>query len=262
MSNGNGTAALALALGAGSGLALWYLTRDDAPPKAGPSPTTPTPPTTPTAPSSTMAPATAPTPAPCQLRLMAAGLTADGQPIDVPGAVARCKAAGRAEVVITGDAPGAVYAQLAAALAEVGVAVAPRRNGRPVRHRSKRRQSASAANLDVADFAATVLRLADKVEEDPNAEGRARGRFGSRKVFIAAIRRLLRKTKYGRLPRATIDELFIAAMRKGLLDLVRADLVAAMDADEVADSEIQHDIATFHFMISERPEPWQPRMAR
>jgi hypothetical protein len=74
--------------------------------------------------------ATPATSAPCQLRLTAAGLTADGHPLDIPSAVARCKVAGRAEVSIAADAPGAIYARLARALAEVGVISIPHRNGR------------------------------------------------------------------------------------------------------------------------------------
>ena len=66
--------ALALALGAGGGLALWYLLRDKAQ-KAAPLAGAPTRTATPPA-------------GLCTLRLAADGLTADGQPADVPSAVA------------------------------------------------------------------------------------------------------------------------------------------------------------------------------
>src|SRR5262249_28504320 len=158
-----------------------------------------------------------------------------------PSAVARCKAAGRAEVFYTADAPGAVYAQLATALLATGVAVTAHRNGGSSRHAKRNRPGP----IDPADFAATVARIAEGIDADPTPEGKARGRFGERKVFIAAIHRRLRKTKYGRLPRATVDELFLDSRRKGLLQLARADFVAAMDPSEVRDSEIQTANETF-----------------
>lgn len=244
------SSALALALGAGSGLALWYLFRDD--PKR-PSGTPARSVGTTSGAGATGPAAQATAPAPCRLQLTAAGLTSDGQPTDIPSAVARCKAAGRADVSVSGDAPGAVYAQLAAGLVEAGVAVTPLRNGRassrPVKHRPP-----SPRPVELADFAATVAALAHGIDADPTPKGRARGRFGERKVFIAAIRRRLAETEYGRLPRATVDELLVESMRQGLLELARADLVAAMDPDEVQDSEVRYLNATFHFVISKRPD--------
>src|SRR5690606_29709034 len=60
------------------------------------------------------------------------------------------------------------------------------------------------ADVDLPSFAAMVEALAADVEPDPSREGLARGRFGDRKVFIAAIRRELRQTKYASLSRAAI----------------------------------------------------------
>jgi len=127
MSNGN--AALALALGAGAGLGLHYLLRDDEAPKgdAGPSAQTAT---APTASSATAA-------TPCALRLDAQGLTADGAPIDIPAAVAKCQAAGRADLVLADDAPSTVYADLAAAFHAAGILISQRRNAR-ARRRPRR----------------------------------------------------------------------------------------------------------------------------
>lgn len=107
----------------------------------------------------------------------------------------------------------------------------------------------TAADVDLPSFALMVEALAADVEPDPSEDGRARGRFGDRKVFIAAIRRALGRTKYASLSRAAIDELIFRAHREQLLHLGRADLVAAMDPDEVRDSEIRVDGATFHFVI-------------
>lgn len=107
----DGNALLALTLGLGGGLALAYMRRaDDA---------------------STLAPAARP-PSPgqkpasskaCSLRLDARGLTADGQRVDVAGAVARCKATGRAELIFGKDGPAAIYVELNRALSQAGIAV-------------------------------------------------------------------------------------------------------------------------------------------
>jgi hypothetical protein len=93
--------------------------------------------------------------------------------------------------------------------------------------------------------------LAGEVEPDPNPEGLARGRYGDRKVFLAAIRRALRESQYGKLSRAAIDELLFRAHRERLLQLARADFVAAMDLTEVRESELRVDGATFHFVVIE-----------
>ncbi len=127
MSNGN--AALALALGAGAGLGLHYLLRDDDAPKGDAGPSAPTA-TAPTASSATAA-------TPCALRLDAQGLTADGAPIDIPAAVAKCQAAGRADLVLADDAPSTVYADLAAAFHASGILISQRRNARS-RRRARR----------------------------------------------------------------------------------------------------------------------------
>jgi hypothetical protein len=78
------------------------------------------------------------------------------------------------------------------------------------------------------------------------------GRFGDRKVFVAAVWRELRKRP--RWSALTLDELklkLVAAHRAGELVLARADLVAAMDPAQVAASEIAVDGASFHFVVTE-----------
>lgn len=261
MSDGN--TALALALGAGSGFLLWYFLRDektkDAPAEKqdahGVAPIVQA-----TQSAASPAPnATAPTDSPptssarsCALRLDPSGITADGGRVTITDAVNRCKAAGRADITILQDAPAAVYADLMYALARAEVPTTSHRNGSTPRG-ARRRVAPSADSVDLPEFASFVLELADQIDEAPNSEGRARGRFG-RKVFIAAIRRALRGTKYARLPRAAVDELLFRAHRARLLELARADLVAAMDTDEVRDSEIIIPSvgATFHFVVAER----------
>lgn len=94
--NGN---LIALALGLGGGALAWHLARDTKKKPSGP-------------------PRTA---APCALKLDAAGLTVDGGRADVPGAVTRCKATGRADLVVASDAPAGALAQLTGALQGAGV---------------------------------------------------------------------------------------------------------------------------------------------
>lgn len=129
----NGSSALALALGAGAGLGLWYLLRDDDEKKQDAAPTTPT--TTSTAPTTASGATAAPTSSPavmtapppsgaaCALRLDAIGLTADGVPIDIPGAVARCKPAGRVDLTFAKSGPAQVYMDLNTALSKAGIKV-------------------------------------------------------------------------------------------------------------------------------------------
>lgn len=99
---------IALALGLGGGALAWHFTRDaepaTAPPASGP-------------------PRNA---APCSLKLDAAGLTADGAIVDVAGAVERCRALGRGDLVVAADAPAAPLAQLIAAMHAAGVTLTRR----------------------------------------------------------------------------------------------------------------------------------------
>jgi len=265
MSDGN--TALTLALGAGSGFFLWYFLRDektkDAPAQkqdahgaapivqaTQPAAAIPAPIATART-ARTSSPPTS-SPSSCALRLDPSGITADGARITLTDAVNRCEAAGRADITILQDAPAAVYADLMYALARAEVLTTAHRNGSASRG-ARRRVAPSADSVDLPEFASFVLELADQIDEDSSPEKNARGRFG-RKVFIAAIRRALRGTKYARLPRSTVEELLLRANRAGLLELARADLVAAMDTAEVRDSEIadRRAGATFHFVVAER----------
>jgi hypothetical protein len=112
-----------LALGAGGGLVLWYLFRDEKAEAAAagkpPAPTPPAPPVPKPLPPPEVAGA-------CSLKLDASGLTADGQRVDVAGAVERCKRAGRADLVFASNGPAAVYVELSQALARAGVPVTVR----------------------------------------------------------------------------------------------------------------------------------------
>jgi hypothetical protein len=76
------------------------------------------------------------------------------------------------------------------------------------------------------------------------------GRFGPEKVFISSIWHRLERD--GRVPDFSLDRFkqwLLDANRERLLDLVRADLVGAMDPRLVAESEIEDLGSTFHFVL-------------
>jgi len=103
----NGDLLLAVTLGLGGGLALAYLRRDDE------TSATDSPQSAPAKPASLRRN--------CSVRLDARGLSADGYAVDVPRAVARCKAAGGAELFTAKDGPAAVYVDLHQALSHAGI---------------------------------------------------------------------------------------------------------------------------------------------
>lgn len=109
-----------------------------------------------------------------------------------------------------------------------------------------------ADEIDIETFARTVREIARTIPAERTRDGLAHGRFGSRKVFLAALRRQLgADPRFARMPRTAIDDLLVGANRAGLLELGRADLVAAMDPVEVRDSEINTPIARYHFLIDD-----------
>jgi hypothetical protein len=256
MSNGN--SALPLALGAGGGFLLWYFLRDGKHAAREPTPSVPGANQTPPAPA-VAAPAapdaagSSPIQIACNLRLDAVGLTVDGARVGLAEAVNRCRLAGLADVTVSKDASASAYAELMMALDGAGVPAFTQRN-RAGRRNGRRTLPRTVDDVDLPSFASMVYALAADVEPDPNPDGRARGRFGDRKVFIAALRRALRATQYANLPHTAIDELLFRAHREQLLVLARADLVSAMDPDELRDSEIVVDGARFHFVIVEPRE--------
>jgi hypothetical protein len=62
-------------------------------------------------------------PRPCRVRIDQDGLQVDGTPSDLPTTVARCRAAGTADVTATGAAIVGTIAQIVRALREAGVTV-------------------------------------------------------------------------------------------------------------------------------------------
>ena len=80
----------------------------------------------------------------------------------------------------------------------------------------------------------------------------AEGRFGE-KVYVSAIWRTIeRDRKTGELSLDHFKRWLVRANRDGWLVLARADLIGAMDAKQVNESEINDRGATFHFVLDPR----------
>ncbi|HEX7842744.1 MAG TPA: hypothetical protein VF469_34965 [Kofleriaceae bacterium] len=80
----------------------------------------------------------------------------------------------------------------------------------------------------------------------------AEGRFGE-KVYVSAIWRTIeRDRKAGDLSLDHFKRWLVRANRDGWLVLARADLIGAMDARQVNESEINDRGATFHFVLDQR----------
>jgi|GEM_PF-4591302 len=78
------------------------------------------------------------------------------------------------------------------------------------------------------------------------------GRFGE-KVYVSAIwRGITRDRKAGDLSLDHFKRWLLGANRDGQLVLARADLIGAMDAKQVTESEINDRGATFHFVLDQR----------
>jgi hypothetical protein len=75
------------------------------------------------------------------------------------------------------------------------------------------------------------------------------GRYGDNKVFIVHVWRMLQSDPdFAGMDLGAFKESLAAANNARLLDLSRADLVQAMDPDEVRLSEVHYLNATFHFI--------------
>lgn len=85
------------------------------------------------------------------------------------------------------------------------------------------------------------------------------GRYGKENVFVSALWQHLSRDR--RLPDLSLDRFkrwLVAANRDQLVDLARADLVDAMDARLVEESEIEDLGSTFHFVVDRREMPAEP----
>ena len=75
------------------------------------------------------------------------------------------------------------------------------------------------------------------------------GRFGDNKVFIAHVWKAVQHDPaFQAMGQAAFKERLAEANNARLLDLSRADLVQAMDPDDVRQSEVHYLSATFHFL--------------
>lgn len=106
------------------------------------------------------------------------------------------------------------------------------------------------AMMSTKAFAEIVNAELPYIVAETGAEGKPRGRFGDRKIFIAALWRQLRT--HPRLHHISLDDFkrrLYEAHRARLVELARADLVQAMDHREVMDSETDVGGAQFHFVV-------------
>lgn len=88
------------------------------------------------------------------------------------------------------------------------------------------------------------------------------GRFGHEKVFVSAIWHQIANRAPHEISFDDFKAWLLDANRKRDLDLARADLVGAMDAKLVADSEIRGSGTTFHFVLDHsKPRLAGPRAA-
>jgi hypothetical protein len=80
----------------------------------------------------------------------------------------------------------------------------------------------------------------------------ADGRFGE-KIYVSAIWRTIeRDRKVEHLSLDGFKRWLVGANRNGWLVLARADLIGAMDARQVNESEINDRGVTFHFVLDQR----------
>jgi len=98
---------------------------------------------------------------------------------------------------------------------------------------------------DLPAFVGVVKAVLPRVEQ----------RFGPRKVFISALWSALDTAGY-RIARDMFKRRLVAARAAGLLQLARADLVAAMPAELVRDSQTIDLGAEYHFVIDVSARDW------
>ena len=92
---------------------------------------------------------------------------------------------------------------------------------------------------DLASFVATLHEVARTTKS---------GRFGANKVFISHVFRELQRRGGMDLPRETFNRCLIEAHTRDHVTLSRADLVEAMNPEDVRESEVQHQNSRFHFV--------------
>jgi hypothetical protein len=99
----------------------------------------------------------------------------------------------------------------------------------------------SAEELDLSDFVDRVVTA---------AKTGSRGWFGDHKIFIGHAYRSFLSADAGRtVTLARFKDLLVEANHRGLLELARADLVEAMDQQDLRESETRYLNAVFHFLV-------------
>lgn len=110
--------------------------------------------------------------------------------------------------------------------------------------------SPDATRLSLAEFVRVIEDALPRIRGGFNTDERSVGRFGNRKVFISAVWRAIRNDpRLGGLTESQFKSMLLDALKSSLLELARADLVAAMDEGEVKSSTITSHGAQFHFVI-------------
>ena len=114
-------------------------------------------------------------------------------------------------------------------------------------------EASAEAPADAREVSDDLQSFADAVRSAAAAAA-PDGWFGDRKVFVSAVWDQLRThAPWTALALDDFKARLLAAHRAGALTLARADLVAAMDPERVAASEIAADGASFHFVVKEPP---------
>lgn len=125
---------------------------------------------------------------------------------------------------------------------------------RPPEKPSPQPPSSPAPPPTLEAFAAAVRRAAARAAQTPGNV------FGHRKVFIAAVWDAIRdESAAAGLDLETFKRRLLDAHRAGLVVLARADLTGAMDADQVARSEISTDFGSRYNFIErdDVKDPWE-----
>ncbi len=147
----------------------------------------------------------------------------------------------------TGNRPRRTHRYQPAATATPGAVAEPVSHDRPAPAPEPRKPTPETIRLfptpeplDLATFARRVLEAA---RNSPT------GRFGDNKVFISHVwRNLQDDPAFAEMALPTFKQRLAEANNARLLDLSRADLVEAMDPEDVRLSEVPYLGATFHFV--------------
>lgn len=117
----------------------------------------------------------------------------------------------------------------------------PQVQEQPARQTSDSTTADERANgVDIQEFAELVNKLAKQCRT---------GKFGDHKVFISHVwREFQNESLNGRFTEEDFKQQLLEAFRQELVGLARADLIQAMDENDVRESEIRTDYSTFHFI--------------